>query len=175
MSNAPSLVGYLQTEAIQTRQPDSESLWSTTAGSVNSSLDRQIEEHIFKANGAYSLFSGKLAVDQIWVVPYNLTIIDAVISHGIAGITGTTEIDIKYATTPGGTWTSIFTVTPKIGTTASNYAWCGIGQTVTGFTAGTLSASPFLITQGWALRMDVITTMSGGNRDVALKLKLRGR
>jgi hypothetical protein len=175
MSNVPSLVGKIQQEAVYSRQPDSESLWSTAGGSINRLLDDDLREHVWTANGAYGLFSGVTGVDQQWVCYYNCTIVDAIISHKAAGTGGTTEIDIKYSTNQGSSWTSIFSTTPKIGSTAPAFGSCSVSQTLTGFTPGVFSSSPFNINAGTIFRMDMISAMSGGPRDVKLQLLLRAR
>lgn len=174
MANVPDVKQYVQIEATETRESIGEYLLQGIGGSTNFLLTRNIYEREFNLNGAYSYFSGKEGVDGLWVVPFDCNIFNVYLSQDYSGSTSITEVDIKIATAPFGSWNSIFTTTPKVDTTAANFGWIGIGETVAGFTAPVLVGAPanYFIAQGSALRLDVISAMPGA-LNLTLKMVLQ--
>jgi len=119
----------------------------------------------FKANGKYVAGS---SIDIFSPLPFAVNITSVWICNGTAGTAGTTEFDLKRATTSGGAFTSIFSTTGKITSAAASNVWTDSGVVVsaqTGVTKPVLST--ISITAGSALRLDLITTMTGA-RDCEL-------
>jgi len=105
----------------------SEFLAQSIAGSVNFINYFQHSEKQFFLNGFYNVSQSfpQSAVDGMAVFEFNAQIIDVWMFNVIAGLSGTTELDILIADSSGGSFTSIFTTTPKISYQAGNYAWVG--------------------------------------------------
>jgi hypothetical protein len=177
--NLPGTKLYVQTEAVLTREPVSEALAQTIGGSVNFLLSRNYVEREWSVNGGYAYFTGQTALDTVWTVPtgFNATIADVVVGHKLVGTGGTTTINIERSTDNGSTWSTIFSTAPSIASNAANYAWCGIGQTVTGFTAPVLIGSPaaFNVSAGDGFRMSITSAMTGSATDLWARIILLSR
>lgn len=134
-----------------------------------------IFERQFSMNGLVSYFVSKLAVDGIFVFPYDADIIDTIITGGpTAGAAGSNEFDVKLSAFPSGAWTSIYTTRPQMTSTAAAFASCGIGDTVTGCTAAVMTSAVIPVAKGDRMRMDPISAM-GGAVDASLIIKFRPR
>lgn len=116
----------------------------------------------FKLNGNYgSLSTPVTQVDGLCFFNYNVTIVNAWAWIRSAGSAGTTEVDLKVITAPGGSGTSIYSTTPKFASTAGASAYAdatGVVSPGTGVTAGVLGTTA--IAAGSALRFDLITAMT---------------
>lgn len=118
----------------------------------------------FAAYGPY----GAPAQTYVDVMPmsYNYKLTNVMCYWGSPGSSGITEGDIKYATTPAGPFTSIFTITPKATTTASANVFVDVsGQypATTGVTAPTLNtAITDVLAAGGVLRFDIPQGMVDG-------------
>lgn len=137
----------------------------------------------FNINGPYYRNDPVLGVEGIFVVPFNAEIFDASITNSVAGSGGTTELDVKRATSSGGAFTSIFSTTPKITSSASNYAFAKIGSSVSGVTAPVLNTATtsdidgklvYEINEGDGLRFDQLESMTTA-QNASLTLYLRSR
>lgn len=127
---------------------------------VNFIQQRTYAEKTFFINGEYSRLTLPFAaIDGLELMNYDATIINVFMFVHTAGISGTTELDVKYATTPGGSWTSIFTTTPKIQYTAGDFAWCYIGTSFTNTTAPVLNVAN--LNAGTVLRCDILQAQGG--------------
>lgn len=123
--------------------------------------------HTFNINGTYG-------TDTFWdgapVINENLNLVNIYVANGTTGASGTVTVDVLYATnqsTPS--WTSVFTTKPTFTTTAASGSWCGVGDTVTGHTAGVLTSNPLALTAKTSFRLDTQGTHSGfGNLTVTL-------
>lgn len=153
----------------------SEATFTKMGGSVNFINNRQHSEKQFFANGRYGIESSypTLAVDGLTFFQYDAEIIDAWMFVAFAGSGGTTELDIKRATTPGGSFTSIFSTTPKITSAAGNFVWIHVGSAIAGTTAPVLATT--LVDAEDALRLDVITAQSGTPITTGLIIHYRPR
>lgn len=115
-------------------------------------------------------------LDGLYVFPFKMEIINIAIFNNVAGSSGTTELDVKLATSSGGAFTSIFSVTPKVASTASNFAyalsyditlgtsdqiWTVNATPPTGVTVGQLTSVPLTVDAGDALRVDILDVMPG--------------
>lgn len=114
----------------------------------------------FKANGNYAFASPANNVDGLCFFNYNATIVNAWAWIKTPGASGTTTVDLKIATAPGGGFTTIFSTKPAFASTAGTdaYADCqGVVTPGTGVTAGVLSTTS--ITAGTAMRFDITGSM----------------
>jgi len=143
---------------------------SLTLSGGNFSVRNVQHEIRFLANGNYRAGNG---VDGSSVLPYNYSIINVFAANDTVGSSGTTTIDIQVQTTPGGSWTSIFSTKPAFASTSSNGAYTQIlpaPPSQTGVTAPVLSAST--ITAGSRVRMNIDAAMVGA-KDLAVGLQLK--
>lgn len=140
---------------------NSEELIQRLGSSINFVNEYQYEVRDFIANGEYGAAPvfPIIANDGFSFFKFNVEIIDAWAWVQFAGSAGTTEIDVKYATTPGGAFTSIFSTTPKITSAAGNNVWVHLGSVLAGTTAPVISVPN--IDADWAVRMDIITGQTG--------------
>jgi hypothetical protein len=104
-------------------------------------------EHDWELNGAYaSLTYPQNNIDAIFFAQTAVTINSVFIYSGTNGTTGTTEFDLKYKTSPSGSFSSILSTTGKIAAT-STIAIGGIVTTGTGpFTATVTLANHGFVT-----------------------------
>lgn len=151
----------LQIEETRFRGAVSESLLQKTGKSINFINNYQYDSKRFPINGPYSIMSSYpvLGVDGLVPVEYNIEIINIWAYNLTAGASGTTELDIKKATTPGGAFTSIFSTTPKFTSTAVSNAWIKVGGSLAGATAPVLSSTS--LSAGDMLRCDLVSAMPG--------------
>jgi hypothetical protein len=100
----------IQQEATDYKSPVSEDFATRLAQLLNFHAYYQYSEKQFFANGKYGILSTypQTAVDGLIFMPFNAEIIKVVVFNMVAGTSGTTELDIKRATTSGGAFTSIF-------------------------------------------------------------------
>lgn len=163
-------------EETRFRAAVSESVAQKIGSAVNFINFRQFDEKSFRANGPYgdAAVFPVIGLDGLYVLPFDAEIFGYFMYNEYPGTGGTTEFDVKLATTSGGTFTSIFSVTPKINSTASAETFC-LGYIVTettttqiytvnpspptGVTVGTFTSVPFQVNAGDAIRVDVISGM----------------
>jgi hypothetical protein len=110
----------------QYRAAVSEDLIQRISGLQNFIGLYQHSEKQFFLNGPYSFTATpQTGADGLTIFEFDATIIDVWMFNLVAGTSGTTELDIKMATTPGGAFTSIFSTTPKITSAAGANRWVG--------------------------------------------------
>lgn len=110
----------------QFRSAVSENLIQRIGGMQNFIALYQHSEKQFFLNGPYSILTPpQTGVDGLAVFEFDATIFDVWMFNLVNGSAGTTELDIKIATSSGGAFTSIFSTTPKITTAGGNNAWVG--------------------------------------------------
>lgn len=168
MANFPESRVYIQTEQVQTRKPVSENLMQGIAATANHYLTKHLPYYKFAVNGYYSGAAGQNGIDGVLPLPYQIKIIDVKMYIGEVGSGGSTEFDIKYCSTPGGSFTSIFSTRPAANTSAATQTYVGLGQTVTGWTTPVLTSSNIIIPSTGALRLDIIGTMTGQPVDAGI-------
>jgi hypothetical protein len=151
----------------------SESILKRLGAVCNFINTRHIEREKFALNGFYEPRAGYLAVDGIFIFEFDSEIVNAHIYNLIKGTGGTTELDIKWKPQVGGAWASIFSTTPKIASTVSDYSSCGVGDSITGFTAPVLSKTQFAAKD--MLRLDLVTCMTGSPVGCGINLHHRPR
>ena len=128
-------------------------------------------EHAWELNGKYGSLTYPLNnIDAIFFAPYNITIQSVWIYSGTAGASGTTEFDLKVASS-GGSFTSILNTTGKITSAAASGVWTDSGTIIgaqTGVTKPIIQTSA--ITAGQAIRWDLIQGMTGVAQDVRIRI-----
>jgi hypothetical protein len=130
----------------------SENLIQRIAGLQNFISLYQHSEKQFFLNGPYSILAPPLVgMDGLAVFEFDATIIDVWMFNLVAGSAGTTELDLKISTASGGSFTSIFSTTPKITSAAGNNAWVG---------------NPSVWTSGVAVQDGTYTVPTGCTRPV---------
>lgn len=128
-------------------------------------------EHAWEVNGKYSALTFPATeIDSIFIAPYNITITQVWIYNGAVGASGTTEFDLKVASS-GGSFTSILSTTGKITSAAANGVWTDSGSIIgaqTGVTKPVLSTTA--ISAGQAIRFDLIQSMTGSPQDARIRI-----
>lgn len=170
----------IQVEETRFKYAVSES-WSQKIGkSINFINYYQHSEKQFFLNGRYAAIDlPMLGVDGLCIFNFNAEIFNAYAFNLEAGTGGTTELDIKRATTSGGSFTSIFSTTPKIAYNAGNFVWVGIGETGTGLTAPVFSTvnddGNVEVNAGDAIRFDILTAQTTRPRSCGIILHYKPR
>ena len=160
MSDLPGVRKYVQTEETRFRAAVSEALAQKLGSSINfiNSFQKYVKQWFI--NGQYNALSIPfLGIDGMTYVPDNATITNAFMFHRAAGTGGSTSLDIKTATTPGGTFTSIFSTQPSINYAAGNFAFCFTGSSFLNTTAPVLSVTS--LNANTVLRCDITSAQSG--------------
>lgn len=125
-------------------------------------LQRMHSEKNFFLNGPYWVIADpQLSIDGLQIFEFDAEIFNVWMFNITPGTSGTTELDLKIATSSGGAFSSIFTTTPKITSAAAANSWVGVGGSGTGLTAPVLISSPVNVTAGSAIRIDKIQSMQG--------------
>lgn len=179
MADITPLRVNLPLPGTQFRSAVSEFLIQSLGESINFINYFQHSEKQFFINGPYGTVVTSFpvaAVDGLVVWNFNAQLISAWMFNIVAGSSGTTELDIKVATSSGGSFSSIFTTTPKIQSTAGNNAWVGnptqisVGGSYTppSYTAPAHTTAPVFntsitnsIAAYSAMRLDLISAQSG--------------
>lgn len=115
----------------------------------------------FKANGKYR---ADTQIDDLFTFKAASTITSVWIQNQGNGSAGTTEFDLKVATTSGGSFTTILSTTGKVASTAAANVWTDTGSVIgvqTGVTKPVLSTTA--MAAGSALRFDLLQAMTGGS------------
>lgn len=160
MAEIPALRQQIQIPETQFRAAVSESTWQKIGGSINFINTLQKYDKGFFVNGGYGVLSMPfLGLDGLFVIPDNFKITNVAMAVKTAGSSGSTTMDLKYATTPGGPFTSIFSTTPSINYSAGNYSWCYTGSSFANTTAPVLLTTD--LNAGAALRCDILSVMGG--------------
>lgn len=153
----------LQTEETNFRAAVAQSLMNRVGATTNFINLYQANMREFMVNGAYGLSAVVpfFGVEGIVRFPFNWELVDLYIYTGESTSgSGTTELDVKWKPFASGSYASIFSTTPKFTSSAATFQTCGIGQTVTGFTAPVLSKTDFDAYD--QLRLDLLTKVSAG-------------
>ena len=177
MSDLPSIKLYTQTESTLTREPVSENLIQTTAGSTNFLLDTSIYIAEWKLNGPITLFNGQTYVDGIFTFPdsYNWEIFDVAMYGSVMGTGGTTTFNVLKASYGSSSFVSIFSTQPQITFSAAAGVSVHEGDTVAGTVAPVLSVKPYAIVAKDKLRLDVTSMQTGSPRTFGLRVYYRAR
>ncbi len=175
-----SVRNYIYVEGSQFRNAVSEDLLQRSAATNNFILDYEMinfqfgiaKTNVNVGNPSYaSIGTPFTGFGTIEAFPTNAQITGIELVHSASGSSGTSEIDIKWASTNSGSFASIFSTTPKCASTApSNAQWDTFGNaaTPTGCTVPVLSKTTF--NKGDVLRCDIISTQAGNCNGFTLQI-----
>lgn len=142
----------------------SEATWQKIAGMINFIGHRMHQEKVFPINGNYGMLQGLYpinAIDGYAFFEFDAEIFNVWVYNIKAGTSGITELDLKVKPKSSGSFTSIFSTTPKIGPTAPNDTFFEVGDVATGITAPVLNGGvPYNVNRGDAIRLDLISAMA---------------
>lgn len=161
----PDLRKFIVGLEVKNAASVSEATWRKIGGMINFLGHRTHQEKAFHINGVYSLglplpIEG---IDGLAFFEYDAEIFNVWTYNIVAGVSGITELDIKVKPKLSGSFTSIFSTTPKIAPTAGNNVTFEIGDVGTGITAPVLNGgTPFNVNAGDAIKLDLISTMQAG-------------
>ena len=175
MALVPDLKKYIDLLEIKYKSAVAESTFTKIAGMVNFIGHRTHEKKDFFVNGTYRAFLGQNGVDGITIFQFDAEIFAVYMFNTVAGSGGTTELDIKKQTASGGAYSTIFTTTPKIDASAGNSVRIGTGETGSGMVAPVLISTPFNVSAGEALRVDVLQAQTGDPQNCGIILHYRPR
>lgn len=163
MALVPKVKRYFYAESMQFRGATSEELFQRVGASVNFLNDTQYDKKDFFINGRYDAVPVPFyGVDGLGFFEFDSEIFNVWMFVKNAGTSGTVELDIKInAGTSGSGFASIFSTTPKIASSAGNYAIIKIGGSGTGLTAPVLST--INVNAGQAIRCDILQAQAGAS------------
>lgn len=174
MSDLSDERALIQVEETQFRYAISESLLQKVGKSINFILNRNHQEKQFFINGNTAVITTPATnIDGLTFFQYDATILDAWMFVQTAGSGGTTELDIKYASSSGGAFSSIFSTTPKIQSGAGSGVWVHVGSAIASTTAPVLSTTN--VVAGGALRLDIISSQTGTPNGCGVVIHYRPR
>lgn len=173
MADISALRRNIQIEETRFRYAVSESMAQKLGGSINFINTRQHSEKQFFINGPYNILGAQTAVDGLTFFQYDAEIIDVWMFVEYNGSSGTTELDLKRATSSGGSFSSIFSTTPKITSAAGNFAYVHAGISVSGTTAPVLSL--IHVNAGDAIRCDLLQVPGGSPQGCGIIIHYRPR
>lgn len=164
-SLVPDLRKFIVGLEVKNAASVSEATWRKIAGMINFLGHRTHQEKNFQVNGNYGSLQGLYpinAIDGLAFFEYDAEIFNVWVYNIVAGTAGITELDLKVKPKIGGSFTSIFSTTPKIVPSAGNDVFFEIGDIVTGVTAPVLNGGvPLNVNRGDAIRLDLISAMEG--------------
>jgi len=113
----------IQVEDVQYKASVSEAVGNKLGSSINFINNRQYDSHSFNYNGRYALGVGVVGADGIFPCLFDMEITGLTMFNRISGTAGITELDVQWLSASFTNQGSIFTTTPKIDNTASNYSY----------------------------------------------------
>lgn len=159
----PDLRKFIVGLEVKNAASVSEATWRKIAGMINFIGHRAHQEKNFMINGNYGMLQGLYpinAIDGLAFFEFDAEIINVWVYNIVAGTAGITELDLKVKPKLSGAFTSIFSTTPKIGSTAPANVFFEVGDVATGITAPVLNGGvPFNVNRGDAIRLDLISAM----------------
>ena len=164
-SLVPDLKKFIVGLEVKNAASVSEATWRKIAGMINFIGHRTHQEKNFQVNGNYGALQGLYpinAIDGYAFFEFDAEIFNVWVYGIVAGSGGITELDLKIKPKTGGSFTSIFSTTPKIAPTAGSNVFFEVGDTGTGITAPVLNGgTPYNVNRGDAIRLDLISAMVG--------------
>lgn len=161
----PDLKRFIVGLEVKAASSVSEATWRKIGGMINFLGHRSHQEKAFYINGNYGMLQGLYpinAIDGMAFFEFDAEIFNVWVYNVVAGTSGTTELDLKLKPKLSGSFTSIFSTTPKITSAAASNVFFEIGDSMTGVTAPVLSGgTPKSVNQGDAIRLDLISAMVG--------------
>lgn len=162
-SLVPDLKKFIVGLEVKNAAAVSESTWRKIAGMINFIGHRTHQEKAFPVNGSYGMLTTYPinAIDGYAFFEYDAEIFNVWVYSIVPGTSGTTELDIKVKPKLSGSFTSIFTTTPKVTSAAAAESFFCVGDTGTGITAPVLVGGSYNVNAGDGIRLDVISAMAG--------------
>lgn len=177
MGDVPLLRRNVKEEEIRYRAAVSENTFYKMGGAINFINDRAYLVRDLFANGRYSSFGmPQTSIDGFVFFEYDVEILSVWSFNKNAGSGAFTEFDLKRFTSPGGSGSSIFSVTPKIYASTGNNQWvntAGIVTAVAPNIQGTLSTTS--LDAGDALGFDILQAQGGSPRNAGMTIHFRPR
>jgi len=164
----PDLRKFIVGLEIKNASSVSEATWRKIGGMINFLGHRTHQEKVFPINGNYGSLQGLYpinAIDGYAFFEFDAEIFNVWVYGVKAGSSGITELDLKVKPKGSGSFTSIFTTTPKIAPSAGNEVWFEVGDVATGITAPVLNdggSGVVNVNRGDAIRLDLIQAMAEG-------------
>lgn len=180
----------IQEEEVANRAAVSESLLYRTGAAINFINKRQYDTRKICLDGSYWVVTvPQTGVEALEPFPFDIEVFNIAMYNMIAGSGGTTELDVQVTSSSGGSFSSIFTITPKIASTAGNNNYflmkdasgsfnvAGTGQTIPTWSASYISGTTghLNIDAGSALRVDLVQKQSGTPENCGIILYFRPR
>ena len=177
MTDITAAKNNIQVEEVDFRSSVSEATFNKIGGAINFINSKQFDSHSFNFNGRYALGVGVVGADGIFPILFDMEIVGLTMFNRVSGTTGTTELDIEWLNGSNSNQGSIFSTTPKIDSTSSNYSYLirdVLNSTnvelPTGATAPVFSKTSF--SAGDALFCEIVSAMSDAE-DCSLLLHFR--
>lgn len=174
----------IQSEEVAYRASVSESTFSRMGSAINFINEYQFKHFEFgfiKAisvggTPTYNIFTPPLVISDFEAFPSDSQheIVGINFEHSTSGSGGITELDIEWSSQNSNTWNSIFSVTPKVASTAptdAQFDTFGVATTPTGCTVPVLSKTIF--DPGDRLRCRAISLQSGSPNGFLMKIFYR--
>ena len=150
----------IQQEETAPQAAVTESVMSRVGAGINFINTRHYYVKEYCVNGKYNIILPNLSIDGTFTYPWPFEIIDIHVRLGQAtGISGLSEIDLKWKPETSGTFASIFSTTPKWNSSAPADSSVRLGVTRTGWTTPVLSKTQF---DAWDLiKLDLLQGLNG--------------
>ena len=183
MADVSDIRTNIQVEEVKYKAAISEAVGQKIAGAINFINNKQYKHFEFgflkaiSPNGTptYNTFTpSNTVVSDFEVFPANSEIVGIIFEHATSGSSGTTELDIEWATENSGTWASIFSTTPKVASTApsdAQFDTLAIATTPTGCTVAVISKTNF--DAGDRLRCKAISLQAGTPNGFTMRIFYR--
>ena len=135
-------------------------------------------EKEFNINELVSVFAGQNGIDGLFVLPFNIRIIDIITYSNVPGSSGETEFDLKYSSAFNngsfGEFVSIFSQRPKIFTDSQAFTSLGLGTKANGTITPTMDSRFVFMNKGDRIRFDCISAMTDSkNAGIKIVYQLR--
>lgn len=164
----PDLRSFIVSIEVKDGSSVAQSTWRKICGMINFLGHRVHQEKNFRVNGNYGSLQGHYpieAIDGLHFFEFDAEIFNVWVYGVKGGSSGLTEMDLQVKPKGSGSWTSIFTTTPKIAPSAGDDVWFEKGDTGTGITAPVLNdggSGVVNVNRGDGIRLDLIQAMVGG-------------
>lgn len=134
----------IQQEETKPQAAVTESVMSRVGAGINFINTRHYYLKEYCVNGKYNIILPNLSIDGFFTYPWPFEITDVIVKLGSAtGVSGLSEIDLKWKPEIGGVWQSIFSTTPKWNSSAPADSSVRLGVSRTGWTTPVLSKTQF--------------------------------
>lgn len=162
----------IQQEETATQAAVSESTMSRVGAGINFINTRHYYNHDFNLNGFYAIVPVQNGIDGFLTYPFAFEILDVVLKTGDnPGLTGTTEVDLKWAPINSNVYQSIFSTTPKYTPAAGAHMTWKTGSTVVGTTAPVLNKTTFAAFD--IIRLDLLQKIDNTVDSLYVKVFIR--